>query len=152
MNYDVQLQNVSATRLLVVRRRATLPELKKVVPEACGAVWNYVRQAQVRSAGRLVAVYLNEHIDMEVGVEVGPEAVGAGDVIVSALPAGKVATVTHMGPYTLLPEVHKAIRQWCADHGHSPARPNWEIYGHGTDDPAKTRTDVFYLLEAEAKR
>jgi hypothetical protein len=32
------------------------------------------------------------------------------------------------------------------------AGPNWEVYGHWTDewnsDPAKIRTDVFYLLVA----
>jgi len=27
------------------------------------------------------------------------------------------------------------------------AGPNWEIYGHWTDDPAQLRTDVFYLLD-----
>jgi hypothetical protein len=35
------------------------------------------------------------------------------------------------------------------------AGPNWEIYGHWLDewnnDPAKIRTDVFYLLQPDSE-
>ena len=45
---------------------------------------------------------------------------------------------------------HQAILDWCANHGHALAGPNWEIYGHWLDawnsDPSQIRTDVFYLI------
>jgi effector-binding domain-containing protein len=156
MEHSVKLTSVSSAPLLVVRRRATLPELSKVVPEACGVVWTFIRRAQVASHGRNVAVYLNDKIDvidMEVGVEVGAD-VGAdragGEVTLSGTPAGTVATTTHVGPYTGLPGAHEAVRQWCKAGQHRLAGPNWEVYGHWSDDPAKLRTDVFYLLRADA--
>ena len=38
MTYSVELQNVAATPLLVVRRRAPKDQLSRVVPDGCGIV------------------------------------------------------------------------------------------------------------------
>ena len=58
-----------------------------------------------------------------------------------------MATVVHMGLYQRLSEAHAAVRRWCAEHRYALAGPNWEIYGHWTDNPDELRTDVFYLLQ-----
>jgi len=157
MQYSVNLTSVTSSPLLVVRRRATLPELSKVLPEACGVVWTFIRRAQVASHGRNVAVYLNDKLDLmdlEVGVEVGvdvtADGAAGGEVTPSETPAGTVATTTHFGPYTGLAGAHEAVRQWCRDRQYRLAGPNWEVYGHWSDDPAKLRTDVFYLLSTDA--
>lgn len=149
MGYDVRLIDAAPTRLLVVRRRASPAELSRIVPAACGAVWNVVRASGIRSAGRHVAVYLSAAIDLEVGVEVGDDgAAGAhGEAYLSATPAGTAATVTHVGPYGGLASAHAAVTSWCREHGHGLSGPSWEVYGHGTDDPAKRVTDVFYLVQ-----
>ncbi len=152
MEYDVRLEHHSARPLAVVRRRAGLHELSKVVPDACGAVWSVVRARQIPGAGRHVAVYLDCQINLEVGVELDAPFGGCGEVVGSATPSGLVATTTHYGPYGRLHEAHEAIRQWCASNGHALAGPNWEVYGHWQDewnhDPSKITTDVFYLLAA----
>jgi effector-binding domain-containing protein len=131
----------------VVRRRARLAELSTVVPTACGEVWEHVRAAEVKGAGRHVAVYLDGQITLEVGVEVPSTFVGSGDVFLSATPAGAVARTVHMGAYHLLSRAHSAILDWCAGKEVLLAGPNWEIYGHWNDDPAQLRTDVCYLLQ-----
>ncbi len=59
-----------------------------------------------------------------------------------------LATATRFGPYDRLDGAHSAIRKWRSDRGYPLAWPNWEIYGHWTDDPAQLGTDVFYLLQA----
>ena len=152
MHYDIELKDVAATPLLVVRRRATLQELTKVVPEACGVVWDLVRQFQIPSPGRHVAVYLNDEIDRlgsNLRVEVGSDTVAPDPLILSATPAGRVATATHWGPYSGLFAAHQSIRQWCRAGQHVLAGPNWEVYGHWSEDPEKLRTDIFYLLAGE---
>jgi effector-binding domain-containing protein len=151
MSNQVELKQVPATPLLVVRRTAPQSQLSRVVPDACGVVWNFVRAHEITPRGRHVAVYLNGNIDMEIGVEVAATAVGGGDVILSATPAGNVATATHWGDYRGLGGAHQAILQWCDANGHRRAGPSWEIYGHMGDDPSKVRTDVFYLLAADSK-
>jgi effector-binding domain-containing protein len=153
MKYDVGLETVTETRsLAVVRRRASLQELPKIVPEACGIVWNVVRAQQVKGAGRNVALYLDDEINLEVGVELESPWPGHGEVVASQLPAGTVATTVHFGPYQRLKDAHWAIRDWCTQNGRSIAGPNWEIYGHWEEawntDPSRIRTDVYYLLKA----
>ena len=138
---------VEARPIAVVRRRAMVRELSTVVPAACGEVWELARAHHVVSPGRLVALYLDETINFEVGVEVGDDFEGVPGLARSETPAGRVATVAHLGPYSGLFEAHQAIRAHCRQHGHTQTVPNWEIYGHWTDDPAQLRTDVFYLLK-----
>jgi len=151
MKYDIELENiVGNSPTAVVRRRASAQQLSRVVPEACGTVWNVVRSQQIKGAGRHVALYLDGQINLEVGVELEAPFAGHGEVVGSTLPAGLVAKTVHFGPYNQLHGAHQAIRDWCANHGYAPAGPNWEVYGHWEDawnsDPSKIRTDVFYLL------
>ena len=153
MEYDIRLEQHSGLRLAVVRRRASLQELSRVVPDACGTVWNALRAQKVTGAGRHVAVYLDDQINLEVGVELDTPFAGSGELVGSATPPGTVATTTHYGPYGLLHKAHEAIRLWCGNNGHTLAGLNWELYGHWQDewnnDPTKIRTDIFYLLVTE---
>jgi effector-binding domain-containing protein len=150
MNYDVRLEQVQSRPLAVVRRRATKPELARIIPEACGTVWNVVRAQKLRG-GRHVTVYFDEVWNVEIGVELDAPFAGDGEVVPSTTPAGTVATTTHLGPYQQLAAAHDAIQQWCKRNGHTPVRPCWEIYGHWQDawnnDPSQIRTDVYYLIQ-----
>jgi effector-binding domain-containing protein len=154
MEYEVRLEQASSQPLAVVRRRASVPELSKVIPDACGTVWNVVRAQSIPGAGRHIALYFDDVCNLEVGVELQTPFAGHGEVVGSATPAGTVATAVHFGPYNLLGEAHQAIRQWCTQNGHTLAGPCWELYGHWVhewcDDPSKIRTDVFYLLKSDS--
>ena len=151
MDYQVRIEQWGSRRLAVVRRRAAAHELAKVVPEACGLVWQVIRAQQVTGAGRHVALYLDGQINLEVGVELETPFAGHGEVVGSSTPAGPVATVTHHGPYGQLHLAHAAIQRWCSAQGRTLAGPSWEIYGHWQDDwnsdPSKITTEVCYLLD-----
>ena len=147
MEYQIQTIMVQPQTTAVVRRRARPNELATVVPQACGEVWAFARSAGIPKPGRHLALYLDGEINLEVGVEVTQPFVGNDQVVCSSTPAGLVATTAHLGPYSRLGEAHAAICKWCAENGHALAGPNWEVYGHWNDDPAKLRTDVFYLLQ-----
>ena len=150
MKYEVRLETAIGRPLAIVRRRASLQQLPRVVPDACGVVSGLVRTQQIKGSGRNVALYLDEQINLEVGVELPAPIMG--QLAGSALPGGTVATTTHFGPYGRLHAAHQAIRDWGADHLYAFAGPNWEIYGHWEDAwnsaPDRIRTDVFYLLTA----
>jgi effector-binding domain-containing protein len=147
MEYQVQVLQVESQLTAVVRCRAKQSDLAQVVPAACGEVWTYCRSAGLPRPGRHLTLYLDGEINLEVGVEVSQPFVGNERVVCSSTPAGRVATVAHWGPYTRLHEAHEAILQWCSANGHALAGPSWEVYGHWDDDPAKLRTDLFYLLQ-----
>jgi len=149
-SYEVRIDQQTARPVAVVRRRARRDQLSTVVPAACGEVWNVIRAQQVAGAGRHIAIYLDDRINLEVGVELETPFAGYGAVVGSATPAGAVATAVHFGPYNRLGDAHGAILQWCERNGYAAAGPSWEIYGHWVDewnrDPSKIRTDVFYLV------
>lgn len=145
----VRLLDVDAVPLAVVRRRGAPFELAAIVPAACGLVWDTLR-AQGLRGGRHVAVYLDDVIDMEIGVEFDAPLVEAGEVIRSSTPGGLVATMTWFGPYAGLRNAYVAIREWAAANGHRLAAPRWEVYGDWEpgwdDDPSRIRTDVYWSV------
>jgi hypothetical protein len=136
----------------VVKRRAKKSELSRIIPEACGAAWNLVKKAQLPNPGRMIAIYLDCEMNLEIGVEVDAPFPDQGELLSSSTPAGMVATATHVGPYDRLGETHAAIHQACNERGRSLAGPSWEIYGHWTDDPTQLRTEVVYLLGEDATK
>ena len=146
---EVQVGHVGSTPLAVLRRHVRASELATVVPEGCGVVWSFVRARQLR-AGRHVAVYWDGTIRLEVGVEIVEPFPDGEDVVRSATPSGRAASVVHLGPYNQLGVAHQAIRDWCSAHNLQLAGPNWEVYGHWQSEwdanPSQIRTDVFYQL------
>lgn len=149
MVYEVSRLQVARQPLAVIKLVAAQTALPQVLPKACGDVWNFIRAAKIAGAGRLVALYTGgtlAALDVECGAEVAGPFVSDGHVVPSATPGGPVAVATHYGPYHLLGQAHNAVREWCQAQCLTLAGPNWEVYGHWTDDPAKLHTDVYYLL------
>jgi len=148
-SYAVQLQRLGSLPLAVMRRQVRPSDLARVVPECCGLVWNALREQQARG-GRHVAIYWDDSIRLEVGVELQGPFEERGAVVRSATPAGAVALTTHFGPYGGLGAAHDAVHQWCTANQHRLAGPRWEIYGHWQPEwnaaPSLIRTDVCYLL------
>jgi effector-binding domain-containing protein len=150
MPYQLQLLQAEPVLTAVVRARVPAQELPRFVPAACGEVWTFARAAGLPKPGRHVALYL-EGGSVEVGAEVSEPFAGNDRVHCSQLPAGRVVTTVHFGPYGLLGVAHQAIRDWCAAEGHARTGVSWEIYGHWDEswntDPSRIRTDIFHLLE-----
>ncbi len=149
MTYAIENRRIEPQLIACVRRKAKLGELTRVVPQACGESWNLVKKYGIK-AGRNVAVYLDGDVRGDINMEIGQEAfepfASTADLFCSSIPGGEVATTAHIGPYDRLGQAHQAIVQWAADHNRTLAGPNWELYGHWTDDVTQLRTDVFYLL------
>jgi effector-binding domain-containing protein len=147
MEYQVHTENAASIITAVVRRQAKQSELSKAIPQACGDVWSFVRSAKLPNPGRHIALYLDCVINFECGVELTQPFADSDPFFCSSTPAGLVATTAHIGQYARLGDAHKTIVDWCANQSHTLAGPNWEIYGHWTDDMTKLRTDVYYLLK-----
>jgi hypothetical protein len=139
MTYAVEARQVDTQPIAVVRGRASTANL----PVRIRALFDEFYGA-FKSKGELNIVFYpgtggGGEFDIECGVRVN----GGGN---SSTPAGTAATTTYFGSYDRMGPAHEAIHQWSRDHGRALAGPSWEVYGHWTDDPAKLRTDIFYLL------
>jgi effector-binding domain-containing protein len=147
---QVELLLVEPLHIAVVRDRVAPGDLARFVRAACGEVWTFVREAGLPTPGRNLALHLDAAGSVECGVEVSAPFPGNGRILCSQTPGGRVATAAHFGPYKLLSETHRAIRKWCADHGHELSGVSWEVYGHWKEswnsDPSQIRTDVYYEI------
>src|SRR5438128_11828786 len=146
MHYEIELKKSDPTCTAVIRGRVRPEELPRFVPAACGEVWSFIRSASLPRPGRHLALYLDGQGSVEVGAEVSEPFTGNDRVHCSRLPAGRVVTSVHFGPYERLSDAHAAIREWCARHGHRGSGVAGEIYGHGEEswdtDSSKIRTDM----------
>jgi effector-binding domain-containing protein len=151
MRYQIELTNSKSIHTAVIRSRVPAKELARFVPAACGEVWSFIRSAGLPRPGRHVALYLDAQGSVEVGAEVLEPFTGNDRVHCSQLPAGRVVTTIHFGPYAALSDAHAAIHKWCAENRRGCPGVSWELYGHWEEswnsDSSKIRTDVFYLLD-----
>lgn len=145
----VQVQRLPSTHVAVIRRIVAPSDLSRVVRECCGLAFNAAR-AQQLTPGRNVALYWNDEIRLEAGVELAEPFEERDALVRSATPAGLTAFATHFGDYGELGETHAAILAWCKENNRRLAGPRWEIYGHWqadwNDHPERIRTDVFYHI------
>src|SRR5579863_3608969 len=121
-------------------------EVSRTMLGLLGRAWDFVKKSGIKTDGQNVAIYRKDVI--EAGARVFSRFEGSGEISCVQTPSGLAVMTIHMGPYEQLGRPHGAIRDWCKANGHELEGTNWEIYGHHEDDPAKRRTDVFYLLRS----
>jgi effector-binding domain-containing protein len=151
VNESVAIQIAAPRAIAAVRARLPVARIPSMFADYLNQVYAASRSGAIQLDGQNIFVYRDGGAPGEVDVEFGVGAMASfeplGNVRYSALPTGEVAAATHWGDYARLGDTHDAVVTWCRAHGRERAGPRWEVYGHWTDDPAKQRTDVYYLLE-----
>jgi hypothetical protein len=66
---------------------------------------------------------------------------------ISRVPASFASYLNQVYAASRMGDAHAAVIAWCRANGRALTGTRWEIYGHWSDDPARVRTDVFYLLK-----
>ena len=108
-----------------------------------------VRSLDVGPLGRTFTLWrppVDGRLDMEPGILVSRGFEPVGEVVPSALPAGRAAHFLLVGSYEGIPGAWQALFAWCAEQRLKLADVNWEIYGEWNDDPAKLETSMHALL------
>jgi hypothetical protein len=131
---------------VVVRATTTWSEFPTLWFVLSEQVWVCLRAGGIRSGCRDVLLYLDDVPHVEVGVLLNQSCSLTGQVVASTLPAGRVVSTIHRGPYSGLISAHRAVGVWCAANEWPPAGPRWEIYGPHDDDDTKLWTEVCWLL------
>jgi effector-binding domain-containing protein len=147
----VSLQIARARGMAAVRTRLPAARVSTSFRQYLDQVYAMARANAVPIDGQNIFVYRNTDVPNEVDVEFGVGVTSSfspnGAILYSELPVGEVATATHWGDYARLGETHQAVIDWCQANNRKRTGTRWEIYGHWYDDPAKIRTEVFWLLE-----
>jgi effector-binding domain-containing protein len=143
---EIRIVEVEPRKLASVTASAPFDNLAPTIMASMDVVWGFIRSHQVTGTGHNVIKYDATGLT-EVGVEVSDDVPGGTRVVMSQTPGGRAATTVHWGSYDGLKDASAAVRDWCAANGHRITGESWEVYGDWSDDPAKVRTDVFFLLE-----
>ena len=131
--------------------RTTTPMEK--IGEVCGTSFPELHQHIIQSghapAGMPLSIYHsmeNGVADLECAIPVAEPVASTDRIRPGVLPAGTVATTTHVGPYDALGATWSALMEWIGSTGRQLAGSPWEVYvtDPGVEpDPSKWRTDIF---------
>ena len=155
MPYNVEIKTTEAQPLAVVKFTAGVAEMGDKIGAAFGEVMQYLMQTGAQIAGPAIGYYEqlgNERFNVSAGFLVAAPIDGNGSVVPFELPAGKVATTMHAGPYETLPEAYAAITEQSKAIGAEidMTSPMWEEYLTGPEvPPEQTRTLIFWPVKQE---
>lgn len=149
MTYDVRELTVAPRLVAGVRAQVPKGRVGQEFGRYLDQVYAAGRAGAVQLDGQNVFIYRGTTgnlltVDLCVGAKAPFTAAGA--VIPLETPHGPVAMTTHVGDYGRLGDANTAILEWCRANGRTLAGPSWEVYGHWDPDPAKLRTEVYYLI------
>jgi effector-binding domain-containing protein len=137
--HDVQLKQLPEQPMAVVRGNATMANL----PVRIGELFDQFYAGFKGKKGPNIVYYPGD-VAGEFELACGVQLDQGGN---ASTPAGDVAATVHMGPYNQMKSAHVAIHEWVRANGRQIAGPSWEVYGDWSDDPAKLRTGIYYLLK-----
>ena len=151
--YQVRTESAVPRTIAAVRAVTTPARLGTDIIRLLDQIWPVLREQGART-GHNVVIYrrgTGGDLVIDAGVEVPDGFTARGEVRPVDTPAGEAAATAHYGDYAALSGAYGALEQWCAENGRRPAGINWEVYGDWDDDPARRRTDVYFLLEPPAR-
>ena len=151
MPYEVQLKEVPAQQVAIVRRHTTISTIGKDIGAAFAELGESVGRAGVPMAGPPFLIMhdvIDEETDgdIELAFPLAAPFAGAGEVRGEELPATTVAWTVHRGPYDEVGPAYHTITGWIQEHGHEIAGPPREIY---LTDPGETPDPADYLTEVQ---
>jgi effector-binding domain-containing protein len=146
-----------------VRASVPMQGIADFIDESYPELFAHLEAHGVQPAGapflRYNLIDMERQLEIETGVPVAAPVPGEGRVFTGALPAGRYATLTHIGPYDGLIDANEALQQWARDQGLEWAmsetdegdrfESRFEVYVTDPGDepnPEKWETEVVYLL------
>jgi len=152
VRFQVRTELTAPRPLAAVRAVTASGQLGADIIRCLDQVWPLLREQGARTGHNVVVYHPGEsgELVIDAGVEVPDGFTGRGAVRRVDTPAGEVAVTAHYGDYAKMSAAYTALEQWCTANGRHPAGTRWEVYGDWDDDPARRRTDVYFLLQPPA--
>ena len=150
MKPECSTRQVEAQPILGIRATTSMDKIAQLMGSLFGEVHGYIQQQGQTPAGMPLTRYHSmdgKTVELECALPVASPIAGTDRIQACELPAGTVATVTHMGPYDNLPKTWGGLTEWMKSQGLEAAGAPWEVYvtDPGAEpDQSKWRTDIFF--------
>lgn len=145
---EPELVDVEATTVLaavgIAKDHGEIPGL---ITDLLDRAWAQIRGTNVEGTGHNVVIYRNQGTQLSAGVQVPDDTPEPpAPLILAGTPAGRAAHLRHIGPYAKIPDSIRRLFAWCAEQGHTPLEPTWEVYGDWQDDETQLVTDIYVVV------
>ena len=154
MTLEVREVMAEAQPLAVVAGWTPRAELADTIGSRLDKIYASLRSRRIGGLGHNVVVYRRAAVIegvaslmIEVGVETPGRIPADAEVTASSTPAGRAALAVYFGPYQQIAAAGEAALAEIAARGLKTTGVSWEVYGDWEEDPAKLRTDLYWLLE-----
>jgi effector-binding domain-containing protein len=152
MALEFAITSVEARPAASIRLTTTTDKLGQIMGQLFGEIMGAVQPTGVAQAGMPFARYhemKSDEVDVECGIPLSAAIETSGRVVATELSGGRVATVTHVGPYDQLGTTWQSIMGWVKSEGLTQTGAPWEEY---VDDPTKVdpsqlRTEIYVPVQ-----
>lgn len=138
MAYKCEVKEQPTQPTLSIRTRTSVQELPQVLGQAYGAIAQYLDGLGEHPAGPPFAAYYNmdmQNLEIEIGFPVSKKIAGKDKIQAGEIPAGKMATCVHIGPYSDIAPAYTALSEWIEANGYGATGVAYEMY---LNDPSQT--------------
>ncbi len=150
MTYVCEIKDQSAQPTISLRTHAAVGDLPQVLGQTFGAIMQYLGEQDEQPTGAPFVAYYNmdmQNLDIEIGFPVARPLPGRGELKGGALPAGKIATTLHIGPYDTIAPAYDALTHYTQASGYQPTGVAYEIYfSDPSTPPEKIQTQIVFPL------
>ena len=152
MKYDCKMVEQTAQPAMTVRTRSSVQNLPQVLGETYGIIAQYITSSGEQIAGAPFVAYYNldmQDLDIEIGIPVSKKLSDKDAIKASEIPAGKYATVLHIGPFSEMESTYNVLTEWVTKNGYEATGVAYELY---INDPKETpieelKTQILFLLK-----
>lgn len=120
MDYECKIEDRAAQPTVAIRTRTPAAKLPEVMGPAYGQIMAYLGSQGAFPAGPPYSGYYNmdmDDLDVEIGMPVAQPLAGQGNVQASKIPAGRVASTVHTGPYDEFGNAYNALEAFMDEQG-----------------------------------
>lgn len=152
MSYIFQIIDTEELSVLAVRREVRLEELPAIAGGIFQEVAGYIAAKGEEPVGPAIIGYFSvspDRLEVEIGFPSKGDLPGKGEIIRTAVPAGKKAQAFHKGSYAGLGPVYEVLLAFLREKGHEPAGISYEYYYNSPEDVPESEllTKVEFLLK-----
>ena len=121
MSYDCKMVEQAAQPAMSVRTRSSVQDLPQILGPNFGKIMGNIQSSGEQMAGAPFVAYYNmdmQDLDIEIGIPSSKALPNKDDIKASEIPAGKYATVIHVGPFDKMEGTYEALQKWIDENGY----------------------------------
>ena len=154
---NVTVVEVNPQIVLGTQRKGAYKEIAALIPEVCG----YAAKNNITIAGPPIFVChetsfeeameadKNNSAIVEIAVPISEKVADSGEIKCYELPGGKMAKITHNGPYEQCGPTYEKLYAWLGENGKKIVGPTREVYMNDPREvaPEEIITDIYAPIE-----